>query len=184
MQSRPRPATPSQTIGPYFGFALPWAEGPLVAPAGDADAFWIRGTVTDGEGAAVADALIETWQAWPDGSFPEPGSVGRAGRRGFGRCPTDARGEFALHTLRPGAVAGPDGAQQAPHVDVAVFARGLLRPLITRIYFPESPENQSDPVLSSLPPERRSSLIAEAASDGYRFDIRLQGDGETAFFDL
>ena len=133
--------TPSQTVGPYFGIALPWPEGPYVVSDDTPGAFWIRGTVTDGAGDPIPDALIETWQADSSGQFPDdPG----ASFRGFGRCPTDASGAYAIRTVRPGAVAGVDGALQAPHIDVTVFMRGLLRPVITRIYFPDEPANASD----------------------------------------
>ena len=176
--------TPSQTVGPYFGIGLPWPDGPLVVPPGRDDAIWVRGRVTDGAGAAVPDALIETWQAGPDGDFPSLSGTAQDGFRGFGRCPTDADGCFGFLTLRPGPVPGPDGILQAPHIVVAVFARGLLRPLITRIYFPDDPANRGDQLLSSMSAERRATLVAVSADDGYRFDIRLQGEGETAFFDL
>jgi protocatechuate 3,4-dioxygenase, alpha subunit len=167
--------TPSQTIGPFFGHALPWPDGPHVAHTGNPDAFWVRGRVLDGEDVPVDDALVETWQAGPDGRFGGP-------FRGFGRCPTDPAGTYAVRTCNPGSIAGPDGLQ-APHIDVAVFARGLLRHLITRIYFAdEADANAADPVLSTVPAERRQTLIAQPIDDGYRFDIRLQGIDETVFF--
>lgn len=173
--------TPSQTVGPYFAIALPWPEGPYVVAEDTPGAFWIRGTVTDGAGDPIPDALIETWQANPSGQFPVDPD---AAFRGFGRCPTDAGGAYAIRTVRPGAVPGVDGALQAPHIDVTVLMRGLLRPVITRIYFPDEPANASDAVLVSLPEANRSTMIATPAPDGFRFDIRLQGEGETAFFDL
>ncbi len=175
--------TPSQTVGPYFGIGLSWVDGPLVVAAATAGAFWIRGRVTDGANEPVPDALIETWQADPEGGFVDDAGAVPAGFRGFGRCPTDRDGQFAILTVRPGRVTDPDGVLQAPHVDVAVFARGLLKQLITRIYFPESPSNDSDPVLTSIPDHRRHTLVATKADDGYRFDIHLQGDDETAFFE-
>ena len=176
--------TPSQTVGPYFGIALPWPDGPRVVPDGSEGAFWIRGRVTDGAGDPVPDALVETWQADASGRFPDRPDEGEGGFRGFGRCPTDAEGQFGIVTVKPGAVPGVDGVSQAPHIDVAVFARGLLRPVITRIYFPDDPGNAIDPVLSSLPLPDRATLLAGRTDDGYRFDIRLQGDDATAFFDL
>jgi protocatechuate 3,4-dioxygenase alpha subunit len=173
--------TPSQTVGPFFGMALPWPDGPFVVDAQSDGAFWIRGRVTDGVGEPIPDALIETWQADPAGRFPERPD---ASFRGFGRCPTDAAGTYGICTVKPGAVPGVDGAAQAPHIDVAVFMRGLLRPVITRIYFPDDAAIESDPLLASIPEAERKTMIASRSDDGYRFDIRLQGEGETAFFDL
>jgi protocatechuate 3,4-dioxygenase alpha subunit len=176
--------TPSQTVGPYFGIALPWPDGPRVVPEGTVGAFWIRGRVTDGAGDQVPDAMVETWQADPAGNFPSERDDRTAGFRGFGRCATDTDGGFGILTVKPGAVPGVDGTVQAPHIDVAVFARGLLRPVITRIYFPDEPSNDEDPLLTSVPDPDRATMLASRTEDGYRFDIRLQGDGETAFFDL
>ena len=181
-----RPITPSQTIGPFFSHALPWTDGPYVVPEGTQGAIWLRGTVSDGAGQPVPDALVETWQADPDGRFDHPddprGAV--AGFRGFGRCPTDASGGWAILTRKPGVVPGPDGTTQAPHVDLSVFARGLLNRVVTRLFFPDEVEaNAADPVLAGIAdPDDRATLVAEATSDGYRFDVRLQGDRETVFF--
>jgi len=180
--------TPSQTVGPYFAIGLTWDDGPYVVPEGTEGAFWIRGQVTDGEGEPVPDALVETWQADSDGRFEHPDDPrGPAGGdfRGFGRSGTDAEGRFGILTLKPGAVPGPGGTTQAPHIAVSVFARGLLNRVVTRIYFAdEADANESDPVLAAVPEEKRDTLIAEPAADGYRLDVRLQGKGETAFFDL
>ena len=182
------PRTPSQTIGPYFAVGLPWADGPYVVPEGTAGAAWLRGRVLDGHGDPIPDAMVETWQADPQGRFDHPddprGAVG--GFRGFGRCSVDADGGFAFLTLKPGAVPSIDGEPQAPHIDVSVFARGLLKRLVTRIYFSdEAAANAADPVLSSIAdPDSRTTLIAERTEDGYRFDIRLQGERETVFFDV
>jgi protocatechuate 3,4-dioxygenase alpha subunit len=176
--------TPSQTVGPYFGMALPWPDGPRVVRDGSPGAFWIRGRVTDGAGEPVSDALIETWQADPEGRFPDGEDDAQGRFRGFGRCPTDAAGCYGILTVMPGPVRGPEGASQAAHIDVAVFARGLLRQVITRIYFPEDPANAVDPVFSSVPKPEQATLLANRTEDGYRFDIRLQGDDATAFFDL
>jgi protocatechuate 3,4-dioxygenase alpha subunit len=186
--------TPSQTVGPFFANALSWPDGPYVVEPGTAGAVWLRGQVLDGAGEPVPDALIETWQADPAGRFDHPddprGAV--AGFRGFGRCGTDPAGWYAIHTVKPGplpldlsaAVSGPDRTVQAPHLDVSVFARGLLRRLVTRVYFgDEVVANRADPVLRSVPAgPPRASLVAEPADDGYRFDIRLQGEHETVFF--
>jgi protocatechuate 3,4-dioxygenase alpha subunit len=180
--------TPSQTVGPYFAIGLTWEDGPFVIPEGTEGAIWIRGRVTDGEGEPVPDAMVETWQADPDGRFDHPDDPrGLAGGdfRGFGRAGTDADGRFAILTVKPGPVPGPGGTTQAPHIVVSVFARGLLNRVVTRIYFPEEADaNASDPILALVPEDRRETLIAERTDDGYRFDVRLQGEGETAFFDI
>ena len=173
--------TPSQTVGPFFGMALPWPDGPFVVGDGIDDAIWIRGRVTDGRGDPIPDALIETWQADPSGHFPDRED---SAFRGFGRCPTDEAGMYGIRTLKPGSVAGADGRMQAPHIVVAVFMRGLLRPVITRIYFADDPGLGSDQVLASIPDSARQTMVASPSDDGYRFDIRLQGERETAFFDL
>ncbi len=180
--------TPSQTIGPFFSHALPWPDGPFVVPEGHPGAIRIEGQVLDGAGAPVPDALVETWQADAGGRFAHPddprGPVDGGGFRGFGRCPTDADGRYHVLTVKPGPVPGPDGGVQAPHVDVSVFARGLLNRLVTRCYFPDEAEaNAIDPVLASIEdPAVRATLVATAAGDALRFDIRLQGEHETAFF--
>lgn len=183
------PTTPAQTVGPYLHIGLPWPDGPFAVSEGTPGAVWVRGTVYDGVGEPVTDALIETWQADPDGRFDHPddprGAQSYPGFRAFGRCPTGATGEYGILTLKPGAVPGPHG-DQAPHIDVSVFARGMLHRVVTRLYLPEEADaNAADPVLTSISdPEARTTLIAEATADGYRFDIRLQGDGETVFFDI
>jgi protocatechuate 3,4-dioxygenase, alpha subunit len=166
--------TPSQTIGPFFNFALPFDGGPNVVPDGTPGAIRLVGRVTDGAGEPVSDALIETWQADAAGRFGTSADF-----RGYGRCPTDEDGEFHFLTVKPGSVAG-----RAPHIDVIVFARGLLLNLVTRIYFPdEEAAGAADPVLAAVDPERRSTLIAHKDGDTLRFDIRLQGEHETVFFD-
>ena len=178
------PLTASQTVGPFFGFALPWPDGPFAVAEGTPGAIWIRGQVLDGAGEPVDDALIETWQADPDGRFPSPESAVATGFRGFARCPTDDEGRYAILTLRPGRVAAPEGGLQAPHLNVMVFARGLLKRLVTRLYFADDPGNGEDPVLGGLDRAQRATLLAARAGDGYRFDIRLQGERETVFFDV
>jgi protocatechuate 3,4-dioxygenase, alpha subunit len=198
------PETPSQTIGPFFAVGLPWPDGPDVVPAGTPGALRIGGRVTDGAGDPVPDALIETWQADPDGRFAHPddprdptegsggppgwspGGSGAARFRGFGRCATDAEGRWAIRTLKPGPLPTPDGAVEAPHLNVSVFARGLLNRLVTRIYFPDEPHaNAADPLLASIPdPQARARLVAAPDGDGLRFDIHLQGDQETPFLAL
>jgi protocatechuate 3,4-dioxygenase alpha subunit len=180
--------TPSQTIGPFFSVGLPWAAGPCVVDEGTPGAIWLRGQVLDGQGDPVPDAMVETWQADPDGRFGSTHAIERevGGFRGFGRSCADAEGRYAIVTLKPGPVPAGDGSLQAPHVDVSLFARGLLKRLVTRIYFADEPEaNERDAVLASITDRAaRATLIAHPADDGYRFDVRLQGDGETVFFDV
>jgi protocatechuate 3,4-dioxygenase, alpha subunit len=182
--------TPSQTVGPYFSIGLTWEDGAYVVPHGTDGAFWIRGTVYDGAGDPVPDAVVELWQGDPDGRFAHPddprGAVEWEAFRGFGRSGTDAEGRYGIYTLKPGPVPGPDGSQQAPHIDVTVMCRGLLARLVTRIYFPdEQAANAADPVLSSLPATAASeTLIARKSDDGYSFDVHLQGESETVFFDI
>jgi protocatechuate 3,4-dioxygenase, alpha subunit len=174
--------TPSQTVGPFLSIGLTWQTGHLVVPEDTPGAIRITGLVTDGAGEPVTDAIVETWQADADGRFDHPddprGPSG-SGFGGFGRCATDADGHFRIVTVKPGAL----GDGQAPHIDVSLFARGLLDRVVTRIYFPdEDAANATDPLLSSLPPERAATLVAKGAGAGeLRFDIRLQGDGETVF---
>ena len=182
------PPTPSQTIGPFFAVGLPWPDGPDVVADGSPGACWIGGRVLDGAGDPVPDALVETWQADPEGRFAHPddprGSAsGGSGFRGFGRCPTDAEGRWAVRTVKPGPLPAPGGGVEAPHLNVSVFARGLLGRLVTRIYFPDEPEaNAADPLLGSIPdPAVRARLVAVADGDRLRFDLHLQGDQETPF---
>jgi protocatechuate 3,4-dioxygenase alpha subunit len=187
--------TPSQTVGPYLTIGLPWDDGPYAVPDGTPGAFWIRGRVLDGVGEPVPDAMIETWQADPDGRFrhpddPRAGTAGTAGTpvvangfRGFGRSATDPEGNYEILTVLPGVLPGEGGTVQAPHIDVSVFARGLLQRVVTRIYF-EDQDNADDPVLARVPEDRRGTLIAGKTDDGYRFDVRLQGEGETVFFEV
>jgi protocatechuate 3,4-dioxygenase, alpha subunit len=182
------PETPSQTIGPFFAVGLIWPDGPDVVPECTPGAVRIGGRVLDGAGDPVPDALVETWQADPQGRFAhpdDPRGPGRSGSgfRGFGRCPTDAQGRWAVRTVKPGPLPAPDGSAEAPHLDVSVFARGLLARLVTRIYFPDEAEaNAADPLLASITdPQVRARLVAIADGDGLRFDIRLQGARETPF---
>lgn len=179
-------STPSQTVGPYLHIGMSWPDGAYVVPEGTPGAVWIRGRVFDGVGELLPDALVETWQADPDGRFDHPDDPrGTCGDwRGFGRSDTAAQ-EFGIHTVIPGAVPTSDGGWQAPHIDVSVFARGLLHRVVTRIYFPEhEAAHATDPVLALVAPERRHTLIAVPNADGYRFDIHLQGELETVFFDV
>ena len=183
------PVTPSQTIGPFFHIGLTWVLGPYVVPEGTAGAFWVRGRVFDGTGAPVPDALVETWQADRDGRFAHPdgprGAVAREGFRGFGRCPTGTDGSFGVFTIKSGSVPDRRGEPQAPHIDISLFARGLLHRVVTRLYFAdESGANLADSLFSSLPAARRGTLVATAADDGYRSDIHLQGEHETIFLSI
>jgi protocatechuate 3,4-dioxygenase alpha subunit len=174
------PSTPSQTVGPFFAIGLPWPEGPNAAAQDEPGAFVIRGLLTDGEGVPIPDAVIETWQCDGSGAFAE-----RPGFRGFSRVPTGDDGLWAIRTVKPARLPGPDGALAAPFIDVSVFCRGLLHRCVTRIYFAdEEAANREDAVLASVPAERRDTLLARPTDDGYRFDIHLQGDGETVFFDV
>ncbi len=210
--------TPSQTVGPFFAMRLPWPDGPFVVPEGTTGAITIVGRLLDGAGNAIPDGLIETWQADPDGRFAHPDDPrgpspsGYRSFRGFGRCPTAPDGSYRIVTVKPGPLPdslGPDGdgtgdgvrdavwdgvgdgAAEAPHLDVSVFARGLLNRVVTRMYFPDEAEaNAADPVLSSITEQdRQASLIAvpepgPAGGSLLRFDIYLQGDRETVFFDV
>ena len=182
--------TPSQTAGPYLAIGLPFEDGPNVVPLETPGAIRITGTVYDGNGEPIPDNLIETWQADSQGRFADlhghGGPSQLAGFRGFSRVGfEDGDGSFAIVTVKPGRVPGPRGALQAPHIDVSIFARGLLHRCVTRIYFADEPEaNAEDPVLRLVPADRRETLLAASADDGYRFDIHLQGSRETVFFDL
>jgi protocatechuate 3,4-dioxygenase alpha subunit len=169
--------TPSQTVGPFFAIELPYADGPYVVADGTEGAIWLRGRVLDGADDPVPDAMVESWQADPEGRFD--GEF-----RGFGRSGTDVEGAWAILTLKPGPVPAADGGgRQAPHVDLTIFARGLLQHVVTRLYFDDEQEaNAADPVLSSLPADARATLVAAREDGGYRFDIHLQGPDETVFF--
>jgi protocatechuate 3,4-dioxygenase alpha subunit len=187
--SAPPGPTPSQTVGPYFSIGLPWEEGARAVPEGTPGELRISGTIYDGEGEVIRDAMIETWQADPAGRFADlwgyGGPPSLEGFRGFARCGyEDGDGTYEIFTVKPGPVPGrEDGTTQAPHIAVSLFARGMLNRVVTRIYFAdEADANAGDPVLNSTPAERRGTLLAEPTDDGYRFDIRLQGPGETVFF--
>ena len=179
--------TPSATVGPYLAIGLTWEGGEFVVPPETPGAIWLRGTVFDGNGDRVPDAMVETWQADPDGRFDHPddprGASRYPGFTGFGRAQTVPDGDFAICTLKPGRVPDGEGGLQAPHVDVSLFARGLLDRVVTRIYFADEAEaNAEDVVLRGLPEDRRATLIAAKTDDGYRLDVHLQGDRETVFF--
>lgn len=176
--------TASQTAGPFWhlidapGWAdLLRADGPN-APAMEGERIILTGRITDGEGAPCTDMMVELWQADPQGAYD-------GAFQGFGRCATDAEGRFRFATLKPGPVRGPGDAAQAPHATLSLFARGLLRPLVTRLYFAGEALNRTDPVLSAVPPSRRATLIAQQAGDAeWHLDIRLQGADETVFLEV
>jgi protocatechuate 3,4-dioxygenase, alpha subunit len=174
-------ATPGQTVGPFFGFALPYDGGDQLVPPGRSDAIRLHGTVYDGAGNPVPDALLEIWQADPEGQVPrDGGSLLRDGFTftGFGRASVDGEGHYSFSTVRP----GPTGDGAAAFFAMTVFARGLMNRLFTRVYLPDDETAlASDRLLQSVPEDRRSTLVAAADEHGYRFDVRLQGDDETVF---
>lgn len=180
--------TASQTVGPFLRIGLaPMAITEIAGPDVPGERITINGRVLDGDGAPVNDALIEVWQANAAGRYAHPDDTQEKpltpGFQGFGRSPTDDDGVFHFTTIKPGATPGPDGLMQAPHLAVTVFMRGLLRQLVTRVYFPGDPANATDPVLQLVPEERRATLIARPAADGaLEWDIHLQGPDETVFF--
>jgi len=183
------PLTPSQTVGPFFGVGLPFERGEQIATPGLAGVIRIEGQVLDGNGDPVPDALLEIWQADDQGRYRTiadgEGTRGKSRdpSTGFGRCRTDSEGAFSFLTLKPGATPAPDGRVQAAHLNVTVFARGLLRHLVTRLYFPdETAANATDPVLNLVEPARRETLIARNYGGVLHFDVRLQGERETVFF--
>jgi protocatechuate 3,4-dioxygenase alpha subunit len=183
--------TASQTVGPYFHIGLPWDGGMELVPASHPGAIRLGGTLTDGDGEPVDDGMIEIWQANQAGRYAHPDDD-RAevpledGFKGFGRARTDDHGRYEFRTVKPGPVPGPDGRPQSPHIEMSVFARGLLQRVVTRVYFPDEEQaNAADPLLSSIEDDAvRGTLVAVAEDGMLRFDIRLQGDGETAFLDV
>lgn len=183
-------ATGSQTVGPYLHIGLTWLVTRNIAPAGvKGERVTVQGRLLDGEGVPVNDGLIEIWQANALGKYAHPQDTQKKPLdkrfRGFGRIPTDARGAFRFTTIRPGAVPGPNGRPQAPHLVVTVFMRGLLKHLATRMYFPDVPANARDPLLALVPAARRPTLVAKRRSRGVlEWNIVLQGKGETVFFDF
>jgi protocatechuate 3,4-dioxygenase alpha subunit len=172
--------TPGQTVGPFFHYALPFDGGAQLVPAGHHGAIRLHGTVLDGAGSPIPDALVEIWQADAEGRIvQEPGSLHRDGWTftGWGRAATDAVGHYSFTTVLPGAT----DERAAPFFAVAVFARGLLDRLFTRAYLPNHPALSTDTLFASLPADRRDTLVATADPSGLVFDIRLQGEGETVF---
>ena len=168
-------ATPSQTVGPFFSIGMHPVDIAVEPPG---VRLTILGRVLDGDGNGVNDAVIETWQADSAGHYADRSS------RGWGRAATDSSGRFRFSTTKPGRLAGVGDVVHAPHIAVTIFARGLLRHLVTRIYFPNDPSNASDHILSSVPDDRRATLIARAAGlDSFEWNVILQGKDETVFFE-
>ncbi|RIK97930.1 MAG: protocatechuate 3,4-dioxygenase subunit alpha [Proteobacteria bacterium] len=193
--------TPSQTVGPFFAYGLTptgqyqWHDtftNSLVTADTSGERIRIEGRVLDGDGVPVPDAMLEIWQADAQGRFAHPRdarAVQNTSFKGFGRCGTSADGGFSFETIKPGAVPAPNGAPQAPHILLAIFARGMLLHNFTRIYFDdEAQANAADSVLALVPADRRATLIAKRETGGsgavYRFDVHLQGDDETVFFEI
>jgi protocatechuate 3,4-dioxygenase alpha subunit len=190
------PPTASQTVGPFFHLGMAYlVRGNFAADGIPGERITIRGKVLDGDGKAVPDAVLEIWQADSAGRYPgEASPQDSAAPRflGFGRVESDDNGGFSFTTIKPGRVPSPDGSSQAPHIVITLFSRGLLKPLHTRIYFPDEPGNAEDAVLKLVPQERRSTLVATRSGERgatnvpeNRFDwnIVMQGEGETVFFD-
>ena len=189
--------TPSQTVGPYFTMRI-GGEGDnvLTTPETAGERIRLEGFVYDGDRKHIEDALIELWQANASGRYHHPGDDRDdvpldPAFTGFGRCASDFKtGAYSFLTIKPGPVPHPNGGLQAPHISLIVQARGMLDPTYTRVYFSdEADANEADPVLATVPADRRGTLIAERLEDGgsvatYRFDIRYQGDDETVFFDV
>ena len=199
-QTKAQGITPSQTVGPYFAYGLTssgkydWNDAfsnNLVTPDASGQRIRIEGKVFDCDGKPVPDSMLEIWQADAQGRFSDPQdkrALPNSSFKGFGRIGTDANGGYVFDTIKPGAVPDPDGKPQAPHIVLAVYARGMLLHLYSRIYFDGEAANAADPVLALVPADRRATLIATrhpgAGNAVYRFDVHLQGDKETVFFDV
>ncbi len=181
--------TPSQTVGPYLHLGLTDSRS-ISRIAGDAakgERLWITFRVLDGEGLPVPDAMIELWQADSEGNYERPSSEGGAGFGGFGRMATADDGSCTCETIRPGCVPGPSNTVQAPHMNVSILGRGILKRLSTRLYFAGEPANDSDPILALVQEDRRATLLAQpdpARASNWIFCVRLRGEGETVFFDV
>ena len=182
--------TPFQTVGPFFAICL-GEEGcaRLSVKGANGRRITIEGTVFDGAGAPVPDALVEIWQANAAGRYAHPDDHQAKPLdphfSGYGRAPTNDAGGFSIETIMPGRVPGPDGSLQAPHLLLGILARGILTRLVTRLYFADDASTAEDPILALVPADRRATLLARPVrDDAYRFDLHLQGDGETVFFDV
>jgi protocatechuate 3,4-dioxygenase, alpha subunit len=182
--------TPSQTAGPYLHLGLTdkWSRSRLAGDGAKGERVWITFRVLDGEGVPVPDAMIELWQADSDGNYPHPdGSADGAAFGGFGRLATAEDGSCTFETIRPGSVPGPGATVQAPHINVSILGRGILKRLSTRLYFAAEPANAADPVLALVPEVRRATLLAQpdpARSGHWTFDVHLRGERETVFFEV
>ncbi len=185
--------TPSQTVGPYLhiGLTNKYSVTQIAGPDVNGERIRLKCRVLDVDNSAVNDAMIEIWQADQTGHYNHPDAPqappGTPGFRGFGRAATDEKGACEFETVRPGKVPGPGNTTQAPHLNVAIYARGILLQLYTRIYFAGDPANESDSVLALVPTDRRETLMAQADSQqpgSWLFDIHLRGDRETVFFDV
>jgi protocatechuate 3,4-dioxygenase, alpha subunit len=172
-------STTSQTIGPFLRIGLEWMQIEDIAPTGVAgERVSLEGRIVDADGKSVNDAAVEVWQADSHGKYD-------GAFRGYGRSLTDENGTFRFRTIKPGRAPGPHGKLQAPHLVVTIFMRGLLKQLLTRVYFPDDPANADDPVLALVPAERRGTLVAAKAGDGkLQWNVVLQGRNETVFFDF
>lgn len=195
--ARPDGLSPSQTVGPFFHYGLTpgtayghvpvSVDGQVAAPGTPGEPIVLTGRVIDGAGDPVPDAMLEIWQADSDGRYAHPDD-GRPQQSnsftGFGRSDTTADGTYRFTTIKPGRVPGAGGGEQAPHILVAVFGRGLLKQLFTRVYFDDESSNAEDAILALVPEARRGTLIAKRDGHTFTLDIRLQGEGETVFFDV
>jgi protocatechuate 3,4-dioxygenase alpha subunit len=186
----PAHSTPSQTVGPFFSIGFDWLNRRDVADGIPGERVTIHGRVLDGDAQPVPDAVLEIWQADADGRYHHPEHANAQNDAtpffGFGRVSTDEQGQFSFTTIKPGPVHGPDGKPQAPHLQISLFMRGLLRQLVTRIYFPDEPLNGSDLVLRTVPESRRATLIARQSTsteNALLWNVCLQGEDETVFFD-
>lgn len=181
--------TSSQTIGPYLHIGMTWLVDETFAGPGVAgERIRVVGRIVDGDGAPVDDAMIEIWQANSHGRYAHPEDARELpldpGFSGFGRVVTDQDGRFRFNTIKPGRVPGADGRLQAPHLNVTLLMRGMLKQLVTRLYFDGERANGEDAVLARVPPARRATLLAKPAADGLEWNVVLQGRDETVFFDL
>ncbi|MGC1617372.1 MAG: protocatechuate 3,4-dioxygenase subunit alpha [Candidatus Acidiferrum sp.] len=185
-------ATTWQTVGPFFKIGFSWLyRESLAGPQVSGERVEISGRILDGDGKAVPDGILEIWQANSNGKYTHPDDAQEKsteqGFTGYGRVPTNDGGRFHFSTIKPGRVPGPDGKLQAPHLAVSVFTRGLLRRLITRIYFPDEPGNAEDFALNLVESGRRGTLIAkkiDGRPGALEWNLILQGAGETVFFDV
>jgi len=186
----PGHSTPSQTVGPFFSIGLGHLNRADFSEGATGERITIQGRLLDGDGQPVPDAILEIWQADADGRYHHPEHSAAPNDAtpffGFTRIATDDHGGFSFTTVKPGPVHGPDGKPQAPHLQISVFMRGLLKQLVTRLYFPEDPLNASDPVLQVVPESRRATLLARQSSHNentLEWNVCLQGGDETVFFD-